>query len=252
MKFVVEEVKDLLHRPRGVGAEERGVRGDAKTLCFRSLNRCNSLVESTIPVDRLVVAFLQAVDVDNPRKRWVGLELVELPFEQQCVGAQVHETFAVQQCLCHLVDIGVEERFTTRYGDHRRPAFFDGGRCLFHRKLLAEDFGRVLDLAATVALEVAVEQRFELDYEGVLVPLGEFLARDISTDLDALAQGHTHLTDLQHLTDLHWKGERNTFVAGRALLDRGTAERGHAVHDLPDQFFGSAGAGGHAHAPGPH
>ena len=105
----------------------------------------------------------------------MGLELVELAFEQQVRWCTGKRSVCCPTMLGHLVDVRVQERFAAGYRDHRRPALFDGGYRLVDRELLAQDLGRVLDFAATMALEVAVEQWFKLDYEGVLVPLGELL-----------------------------------------------------------------------------
>ena len=85
---------------------------------------------------------------------------------QQGVGAQVDELLALHQLLGDEVDLGVDERLAPGDRDHRRPALLDRGDRLLDAHPLLEDAGRVLDLPAAGAGQVAGEQRLQLDHQG--------------------------------------------------------------------------------------
>ncbi len=109
----------------------------AEALFLGRLYGGDSLFENTFPADGLVVALFQAIDVDNPRKGGMGLEPVELAFQQQGVGAQVDEALALEQGLGHFLDLGVQQRLAPGDRHHGGPALLDGGHGLFDREALA-------------------------------------------------------------------------------------------------------------------
>jgi hypothetical protein len=142
------------------------------------------------------MALPETVDVHHPAEAGVGLEPVQLALQEESVGAQVHEPAPVQQRLGHLVDLWMKQRLTPGDGHHRRPALLDGGHGLIDAQALAQHLGGVLDLAAPVALQVAGEQRLELDNQREFVPAGQLLAGQVGPDLDALAERNWHLSNL--------------------------------------------------------
>ena len=97
-----------------------------------------------------------------------------------------------RSALGHPVDLGMQQGLAAGDGDHGRPGLLDGGHGLLDGEPLAQDVGRVLDLAAAVAGQVAGEQRLQLDDERELVAAGQLLAGQVGADLDALAQGDAH------------------------------------------------------------
>ena len=81
------------------------------------------------------------------------------------------------------LDVGVEQRLAPGDGDHRRAALLDRADHVLHRQPLAEDVGRVLDLAAPRAGEVAGEQRLDLHDEGVVLGPLQLLPQQVGADL---------------------------------------------------------------------
>ena len=135
-----------------------------------------------------------------------------------------------------------ELRFRLRYRGRKLKVTIGAERAkyeLIDGEPLAQDVGRVLDLAAAVAGQVAGEQGLELDDERELVPAGQLLAGQVGADLDALTQGDTH-----RLSDLHRKGKVDVFGANRPLFDPDGAEAGQGLDDALDQLRGRRGARG--------
>src|ERR1700724_3315463 len=109
---------------------------------------------------RFIVVLLEAIEVYGEEQVGRRLELIELLFEQQRVGAQRHELLARHDALDDRADVLVDERFAARNGDHRGTAFVDRRQAFLDRKPAIENRIRVVDLAAADAGEVAAEQRF--------------------------------------------------------------------------------------------
>ena len=85
------------------------------------------------------------------------------------------------------VDLRVHQRLAAGDGHHRRAALLDRGQRLLDRHPLLEDVVRLLDLAAARALQVAREQRLELDEQRELLVSGQLLAHQVGADAQALA-----------------------------------------------------------------
>src|SRR5690242_7477060 len=86
----------------------------------------------------------------------------------------------------------MEEVLAAGDGDHGGAALFDGIEALFGGELLFEDVGGVLDLAAAGAGEVAAEEGFEHEDQGVLAAAGELLPQDVAGDGPHLGDGDGH------------------------------------------------------------
>ena len=61
----------------------------------------------------------------------------------------------------------------------RRAALVDCGDALLDRQIFLQDLGRVLDLAATGARQVATEQGLEHEHERIAFAAGELLTKHI-------------------------------------------------------------------------
>jgi hypothetical protein len=132
------------------------------------------------------VPFLQPVDVDDEGEVGRRLELVQLLGHEQGVGAQEDELLALDELVDDLVDLGVHQRLAAGDGDHRGTALQDRPDRLLDRHPLLEDRVRLLDLAAARALQVAGEQRLELDQERELLIASQLLLHQVRPDAHGL------------------------------------------------------------------
>ena len=98
-----------------------------------------------------------------------GVKRSMLALQQHGVGAQVDVDLAPHELGDHLVDVGVQQRLAAGDRHHRRAALLDRADDVLDRQPLAQDVGRVLDLPAARAREVAREQRLDLDDERVVL-----------------------------------------------------------------------------------
>ncbi len=185
-EVVVEVGEHVDDRLRGVGVEERGVRVHREAARLGQLDRGHRLVEHAFLADRLVVPLLQAVDVHDPGEVGRRLELVQLLGQQQRVGAEEDELLPLDQLGDDHVDLRVHQRLAAGDGDHRGAALLDGADRLLDRHPLLEDGVRLLDLAAAGALQVAGEQRLELDQERELLIASQLLAHQVGPDAQGL------------------------------------------------------------------
>ena len=144
-----------------------------KPASWAMLDRVDRALEAALLVDRLVVALLEPVDVHHPGEVAVRLELVQVLGQQQRVRAQEHDLPCGQQLPHDLVDLRVHQRLAAGDGDHRRAALLDRADRLLDRHALLEQRGRLRDLAAAGALEIAGEQRLQLDQQRELLPREE-------------------------------------------------------------------------------
>ena len=63
---------------------------------------------------------------------------------------------------------------------HRRAAFLNRAEALFGRQILFQNVGRVLDLAASGAGQVAAEERLQHQDQRVALASGKLLAQDVA------------------------------------------------------------------------
>lgn len=138
----------------------------------------------------------QAVDVHGEREVRRGRELVQLLAQQHGVGAEEDVLLPAHQLPHDLVDMRVHQGLAARDGHHRSPGFEHRPDGLGDRHALLEHTGRMLDLAAALARQVAGVERLEFDDQRELVPLTDFLFGQIRSDLDGLAERHGHLAHL--------------------------------------------------------
>ena len=98
----VEEFCDLFRR---MAVEDRGVDVDGKASRLRGLDRGDRAVEHALLADRLVVMFLQAVEMNREEQIGRGLEQMELLLQQQRVGAERDEFLARDETSHDLADL---------------------------------------------------------------------------------------------------------------------------------------------------
>ena len=117
-------------------------------------------------------------------------ELVEIRFEADGVGAEIHELLTLDQAANDFVDLRMQQRLAARNRNHGRAAFFGGRKAFGRRKMAAQHFDRMLDLAAARAREVAAKKRFEHKRQGILLASHELLFDDVSADHGSLLETH--------------------------------------------------------------
>ena len=165
----------------GFGAIEQScIGGQAEAALDGLFDAFGCLVVGAFAADGEVVMLALAVHVNDEREIFAGLELVDLFFEQQAIGAEVNVLFARDQALNDLTDLGMHERFAARDADQGRSALIGGFEALLRSQVGLQDVGRILDLAAARAGEVAAEQGLQHEDDGELLPPAKFLADDVA------------------------------------------------------------------------
>jgi hypothetical protein len=108
-----------------------------------------------------------------------GLELAELLFQQQRVGAERDELLARHDAFHDRADVLVDQRLATRDRHHRRAALVDRIEAFLHREPAIEDRIRIIDLAAAGACEVAAEQRLQHQDERIALTPHQLLPDEV-------------------------------------------------------------------------
>ena len=166
--------------------EQRTIDVDAKAHFLGRADRRDGALEGARLVDGVVVMVFHAVQMD--RKRQVGRrrKLIELLFKQQRIGAQIDELLAPDDAFDNGHDILVYQRFPPGDGNYRGAAFINRVQAFLGAEPLIEDIVFIVDLAAADTRQIAAEQGFQHQNEGVFFPAGEALAQDICADADFL------------------------------------------------------------------
>ena len=141
----IEELGDVFGR---MAVKNRAVDVDGEALGLGNPDRRDRFLETAVHAHRLVVMFLDAVEMHREEQIGRWLEQMQLLFQKQRVGAQRHELLARDNAFDDLADLLVDQRLATRYSHHRRAAFVDRVEAFLHRQPLVEDGVGVIDLAA--------------------------------------------------------------------------------------------------------
>ncbi len=104
------------------------------------------------------------------------LVLVQLLFQQQRVGAEMTNFLRAMMPAHDLRHFLVQQRLAAGDRHHRRAAFVDRLQAFRDRQALVQDFGRIVDLAAAGAGQVAAEQRLQHQHQRIALPPGKMLA----------------------------------------------------------------------------
>ncbi len=156
-----------------------------KPAAFAARMAATALSKTPSPVDRLVVALAQAVEVHHQGEVAARLEPLQAALEEHGVGAEVDVDLAADELGDHLVDVRVQQRLPACDRDHRGPALLHRPDHVLHRQALAQHLGRMLDLPAARTGQVAREQRLDLDDERVVMRPLQFVLQQVCT--------HTHV-----------------------------------------------------------
>jgi len=172
--------------------EEGGVGGYAEATTDGFCDCFFGFFVDTFTADGEVVVFLEAIEVDGEGEVFGGLVLVEVFFEEECVGAEVDIFFLFDEFFYDEVHFGMEHGFAAEYGDDWCATFFDCFHALVEGEFLFEYVCGVLDFAASGAGEIAAEDGFEHEDEWVVFSSFESLFYDIGCDGVHLADWYTH------------------------------------------------------------
>ena len=99
------------------------------------------------------------------------------------VGAQIDEFLARDDAGDDLRHFLVNQRLAAGNGDDGRAAFVDRAQCVLDAHSLLQDLLRIVDLAAAGTGEIALEQRFQHEHQGIALVAAQLAAGDIARDL---------------------------------------------------------------------
>ena len=142
----------------------------------------------------LVVMGFHAVQMDRESQIRRGRELAEVLFQKQGVGAQVDEFLARHDALDDFLDLLMDQGLAAGDRDDGCTTIIDRLQAFFHRQAFVQDVVFVIDLAAARAGQVAAEQGFQHQDEGVFLHAAQLFAHDIGADTDLLDDGDCHVT----------------------------------------------------------
>src|SRR5215467_13939359 len=97
----------------------------------------------------------------RPGEERARLVEMHLLLEKKRIGAEIDEALLLDQAFDDLRQLLVQQRLAAGDGDDRRAAFLCRVERVLDRDALVQDLGRIVDLAAAGASEVAAKQRLE-------------------------------------------------------------------------------------------
>src|ERR1700733_7790626 len=159
----IEEIGNPI---RILAVEQRAIDGDPKTLAARELDRGDGLVVHTLLAHGFVVPLAITVEVNREGQVRRRLVLVDVLREQDRIGAQIYEFLARDDARDDLRHLLVDQRLAAGNGDHRRAALVDRLERILDAHALLQDLLRIVDLAASRAGEIALEQGFQHEHQG--------------------------------------------------------------------------------------
>jgi len=135
---------------------------------------------------------LESVHVDAEGEIFGGFKKVDFAFEEQCVGTEVDVFFAGDETLDDFIDLGMDEGFTSRDGDHGSPALIRRVPALLGCESFIENVIGILDFAATCAGKVTTEEGLEHEDKGIAFVATDFLSENIGGNCPSLANRNWH------------------------------------------------------------
>ena len=161
-----EEIEKLMHLRRVGSLEDGGVGIDLEAFYFGGFDSADGFVENAATIDAFVMPLAHPVEMNHEGEIGRRREFIKGFFEQETVGAEIHVFFAIDQSSDNFTNLRVKQRFSAWNRDDRGTALVYRRKTLFRREVLLEDFGGMLDFAATRAGEVAAEERFQHQHKG--------------------------------------------------------------------------------------
>jgi hypothetical protein len=118
--------------------------------------------------------------------------LVEFPFHQNRIRAEIHILLTLHEPAHDLGHLGMDQRFTARNTDDGRRAFVGRSPTLRRGQPLIQDMIRILNLAAPRAGEVATKQGLEHEHERIPFDPPEFLGQHVLGHCIHLGDWNSH------------------------------------------------------------
>jgi hypothetical protein len=87
----------------------------------------------------------------------------------------------------------MQERLTTRDGNHRCSAFIDGSHALFQREVSLENVRWILDLSAAGTSQIAAKEGLKHQNQGISLGSRKPLLQNIGSHCPHLRKGNTHV-----------------------------------------------------------
>ena len=175
-----------------------------KPRALRRGDRRHRAIVDAVLADRDVVLLARAVQMHRPGEPLARLEQVHLLFQQQRVGADDDELLARDRALHDLLDLAVQQRLAAGDHHHRGAALVDRLHAFGDRQALVQDLGRIVDLAAAGAGQVAAEQRLQHQHQRVALAPQQVLLHDIGADTQRLVQRHGHTSRSSTCRPVPW------------------------------------------------
>jgi hypothetical protein len=143
------------------------------------LDRRDRLVIHALLANGFVVPLAIPVEVYGEGQIWRRLVLVDVLRQQNRVGAEIYKLLARDDAGDDLRHLLVDQRLSAGDGDHGRAALVDRAQRILDAHALLQDLFRVIDLAASRAREIALEQRLEHEHERVALLASELASGQI-------------------------------------------------------------------------
>ena len=177
----------------GIGAfEQGGIGGDAESAGDGFFDGFEGDLVGAIATDGGIVFGFETIHVDAEGEVFCGFKEIELPLEEEGVGAEVYVFFAGDEAFDDFIDLGMDQGFTAGDGDHRGPALIRRVPALLGCESFIENVIGILDFTATCAGKVTTEEGFEHEDKGIAFVATDFLSENIGGNCPSLANRNWH------------------------------------------------------------
>ena len=177
----------------GIGAfEQGGIGGDAESAGDGFFDGFEGDLVGAIATDGGIVFGFETIHVDAEGEVFCGFKEIELPLEEEGVGAKVDVFFAGDEAFDDRIDLGMDQRFAARDGDHRGAALVGGVPALLGGKAFIKDVIGILDFTATCAGKVAAEEGLEHKDKRIPFDPTQLLPEYVGGNCPSLANRNWH------------------------------------------------------------
>ena len=177
----------------GIGAfEQGGIGGDAESAGDGFFDGFEGDLVGAITTDGGIVFGFETIHVDAEGEVFCGFKEIELPLEEEGVGAKVDVFFAGDEAFDDRINLWMDQRFTARDGDHRGAALVGGVPALLGGEAFIKDVIGVLDFTATCAGKVAAEEGLEHKDKRIPFDPTQLLPEYVGGNCPSLANRNWH------------------------------------------------------------
>ena len=172
----------------GIGAfEEGGIGGDTEAASDRFFDGFEGDLVGSIAADGGVVFRFETIHMNAEGEVFGGFKEIELPLEEECVGAKINVLFAGNEAFDDRIDLGMDQRFAARDGDHGGAALVGGVPALLGGEAFIKDVIGVLDFTATCARKIAAEEGLEHKDKRIPFDPTQLLPEDVGGNCPSVA-----------------------------------------------------------------